>query len=74
MEYNLALTSTGELYGWGNNDSGQLGNNNTSHAETPSLIRFPDNIKIKDFSCGDNYVGAITYERKLYTWGYGSDG
>jgi alpha-tubulin suppressor-like RCC1 family protein len=33
IEYNLALTNNGELYGWGNNDAGQLGNSNTNYSE-----------------------------------------
>lgn len=72
-DYNLALTSDGKMYGWGNNDYGQLGNGSNIPSAKPKLLYFGGE-KIKQFSCGDFFAGAVTSSGKVYTWGYGGDG
>jgi alpha-tubulin suppressor-like RCC1 family protein len=39
--HSLALESDGTLWGWGANDHGQLGNNTTNDAYSPTLILWP---------------------------------
>lgn len=73
-DFNLVLTAEGKLLSWGNNQFGQLGNHTTQYSEVPKPVHNLSNIRIKDFSCGDQFVAAISEEGKLYTWGYGSDG
>jgi len=39
--HSLALRSDGTLWGWGSNDHGQLGNNTTNDAWSPTLVLWP---------------------------------
>lgn len=41
--HSLALESDGTLWGWGANDHGQLGNNTTNDAYSPTLVLWPQN-------------------------------
>jgi alpha-tubulin suppressor-like RCC1 family protein len=41
--HSLALEADGTLWGWGSNDHGQLGNNTTNDAYSPTPILWPDN-------------------------------
>jgi alpha-tubulin suppressor-like RCC1 family protein len=40
--HTLALRSDGTLWGWGANDHGQLGNNTTNDAYSPTLVLWPE--------------------------------
>jgi hypothetical protein len=40
--HSLALESDGTLWGWGSNDHGQLGNNTTNDAPSPTLVLWPE--------------------------------
>ncbi|MCL2015953.1 MAG: stalk domain-containing protein [Defluviitaleaceae bacterium] len=66
--YSLALTSNGVLYGWGNNNSGQLGNG--SSRIRPSRIM--DNIVA--FSTSNAHTLAIDNQGRLWAWGSNSAG
>lgn len=50
----LALTKTGEVYSWGHNGYCQLGNGNTNHGLSPSLLQGKDAE-----SCSLNYLVYI---------------
>lgn len=50
----LAATSANELYGWGNNQWGQLGLNNRTHTNTPTKASFPSK-KITQMHGGGMY-------------------
>ena len=39
--FSLAITTTGQLYGWGQNTSGQVGINSTSTVSSPVLVSGP---------------------------------
>lgn len=60
------------MYSWGSNDYGQLGKSTTSYQEIPSEIPGFAGVQIKDFSCGENFVGSVAKDGKIYTWGYGN--
>ncbi len=62
-----AITSEGELYMWGDNNFGQLGDGTTVDAVTPKLVKgLP---KVDDVSIGKMHCGAVTRDGDLYTWG-----
>lgn len=74
--HNLALTANGNVYSWGINDYGQLGNGTTSNSTVPFLIEeglYPD-IKVSDIAAGGWHSLAITEHGEVYVWGRGEYG
>ena len=63
----LILTSESKIYGWGNNDCGQIGKGIGRFVETPIEI---DTLPIKSISCSERRSFAVSYENYLFTWGY----
>ncbi|MDR0520163.1 MAG: hypothetical protein LBG82_09005, partial [Clostridiales Family XIII bacterium] len=69
----FAITSDGEVYAWGNNSSGQLGNGTMNNAVNymPQLIdqsHFGDE-KVKSIAAGWNHCFALTESGNIYAWG-----
>ncbi len=64
---NVAVISKdGELYMWGDNSHGQLGEYNGESTSVPQKIM--DNVA--SVSLGDRNVAAVTYDGTMYVWGY----
>ena len=61
-----ALTVNGDLYCWGKNDCGQVGNGSTEYQYTPVKVL----EDVKDFYSNYNAISAaITTNGDLYCWG-----
>ncbi|MGL4987547.1 MAG: Ig-like domain-containing protein, partial [Treponemataceae bacterium] len=71
--HSLAVTAKGEVYIWGSNTFGQIGNGFTSSTvSTPEkLTTISDVISI---SGGGGHTLALTRDGKVYAWGSNSDG
>ncbi|XP_063677273.1 E3 ubiquitin-protein ligase HERC2-like isoform X2 [Bolinopsis microptera] len=54
----LALSSSGEIYAWGDNDHGQQGNGGTTVNKTPQPVVGLDSQKITHLSCGSSHCVA----------------
>lgn len=67
-----AITSSGQLYSWGWNNNGQLGDGTTANKSTPTLISGITNVT--SISCGEQHVVASTRNNKIYTWGVNGNG
>ncbi|KAK5583921.1 hypothetical protein RB653_005526 [Dictyostelium firmibasis] len=68
--HSLALTETGELFGWGDNKYHQLSNNKSiTHIERPIQIQVIPNQRVKSIACGGNFSAAIMENGLLYVWG-----
>ena len=72
--HTLALSTTGEVWSWGDNTNGQLGhgNNNTTYNQ-PDVIN-PDyfgNLPIAQISAGYKHNNVVTADHNVYTWGLG---
>ena len=63
--HSAAVTENGELFMWGCNSSGQLGDGTHESKSVP--VKIMDNVKA--ISLGYNHSAAITYDGKLYLWG-----
>ncbi len=73
--HTLALTSDGELYGWGYNRIGQVGNGqNRTNEWSPFKIEHPPATKFEMISCGYHHSLALSSDRKVYSWGYNEYG
>ncbi|XP_023239739.1 RCC1 domain-containing protein 1-like isoform X2 [Centruroides sculpturatus] len=78
--HSVALSTIGDIYVWGWNESGQLGlpasisNKKLSEVVTfqaiPQLLDFPHDAIIKTVSCGSRHTAAISEDGQLWTWGW----
>lgn len=72
----LGLTSDGEVFAWGTNNYGQLGNGNNTSSNIPTKVVTPDgtaNISnIVEISAGDNYSIISNKDGNVYTFGHNS--
>ena len=75
-----ALDTDGELWAWGYNGYGQLGQNNTSDLNRPTKINkttYFNGNKIDAFwtaGAGYGFCFALDVEGRLYSWGYNGYG
>jgi alpha-tubulin suppressor-like RCC1 family protein len=60
-----AINAAGELYVWGSNYDGQLGNGST----TASLLPLKVSGTWNEVALGDGHVLAINSDKKLFAWG-----
>ena len=65
-----ALTVNGDLYCWGKNDCGQVGNGSTEYQYTP--VKVLENVK--KFNYYNEASAAVTTNGDLYCWGYNTSG
>ena len=66
-----AIYSTGALYTWGNNGSGELGDNTRLHRSMPTQIGLSSWVFVASLQ---NSTVAIDQNRGLYTWGGNNNG
>jgi alpha-tubulin suppressor-like RCC1 family protein len=77
--HSLALTASGQLYGFGSNQSGELGsttNNGTLNPNaTPTLISLPGQEgPVTQIAAGYEDSVVLTSSGQLYAFGYNSEG
>jgi alpha-tubulin suppressor-like RCC1 family protein len=70
--YTSAIKTDGTLWGWGNNGSGQLGDNTTINRSTP-VTTFAGGTNWKQVA-GQLHTAAIKTDGTLWTWGYNANG
>jgi len=68
----LLVTDDGQLYSWGNNGYGQLGNDIHGCTNTPQLIS--NEHKVIQVACGLYHSIALTETGEVYLWGLGGNG
>ncbi len=64
----MAIGSTGNLYTWGNNEFGQIGNGLLTDINTPTLISISGET-MASIEAGYSHSMAVTASGKLYVWG-----
>jgi uncharacterized repeat protein (TIGR02543 family) len=78
--HSMAVTTTGQVYAWGLNNRGQLGNNTLVNNSTPILISFNglndlnDGETIRNVFLGGAHSMAVTTNNRLYAWGWNNSG
>jgi alpha-tubulin suppressor-like RCC1 family protein len=70
--HTCALTSIGELYCWGRNYYGQLGDGSTDHKNTPTMTIFENGRK--KVYLGDDNSCAVLDDGELQCWGQNNNG
>jgi alpha-tubulin suppressor-like RCC1 family protein len=69
-EDTVAITRDGDMYTFGDNNYGQIGNNTTRSIKTIYKIDKINNSPWKKALCGMKYKIALNEEGKLFVWGY----
>ena len=77
--FSLAIDQDGNTWAWGNNDNGQLGNENTRGTNTPqSVLLDPKHastvLKAVQVSAGDFHSLAIDQDGNTWAWGHNDFG
>lgn len=72
---NCAIADNGNVYCWGFNDSGQLGNGNTGTDEnTPVAVIKPDGVYFTAVYIGKRHACALGDDQEIYCWGLNDSG
>ena len=66
--YTCAITNAAELYCWGANGSGQLGNGTTDQAGTPTLVS--GGHSWASVAAGGSHTCGVTTSDAAYCWGW----
>lgn len=70
--YSLALKSDGTLWGWGQNNEGQLGDRSVTLRMTPVQVQRLDNVV--SMSAGLMHAAAVKADGTLWVWGSNDEG
>lgn len=70
--HTCALSTSSELFCWGSNSSGQLGDGSTQERLQP--VKVPGLSGVVDFSLGDQHTCAVTDVGQVFCWGANSFG
>src|SRR5665213_2705019 len=68
----LALSSSGQVYAWGYNGQGELGDGSTTNSDTPVAVSagaIPGGTTITQIAGGGSHSLALSSTGQLYTWG-----
>jgi RCC1 and BTB domain-containing protein len=67
--HSLVLTNCGEVYAWGYNYWGRIGNGCNDHQLIPIKVRGFNNERVVMISCGSGHSTALTECGHVYSWG-----
>ena len=70
--HTCAVVDNGEVYCWGSNTYGQLGDDSTQNSETPVKVQNLPSATV--VSAGQNHTCAIVDEGRVFCWGYTESG
>lgn len=73
-DHTLALDASGNVYSWGNNASGQLGNGTTTGSSVPVAVTgFPSGTNIVQVAAGYRFSVARDSAGNVWAWGSNTD-
>jgi alpha-tubulin suppressor-like RCC1 family protein len=65
----FALAGSGQMYGWGNDESGQLGNGANTDTATPIAVNAPPSGSWSSMSAGSNFTLGLASNGAVFAWG-----
>ena len=69
-QHSCAVTGQGDVFCWGSNRSGQLGNNGSNRDyNSPQLTRLPVGVQAKQVAAGSEHSCAVATNGDVYCWG-----
>lgn len=72
--HSLALGSDGELYAWGDNTRGQIGDGSTLQRTAPVQVSLPAGVSALAIAAGYDHSLAMGSDGTLYAWGNNDSG
>jgi alpha-tubulin suppressor-like RCC1 family protein len=72
--HSLALKTNGDLYGWGFNFSGMVGNGNSGVGSESPLVHVATSDAWISIAAGDSHSVAVRSDNTLWSWGVSSSG
>jgi alpha-tubulin suppressor-like RCC1 family protein len=69
LYFNLAVTNAGQVYAWGYNGYGELGQGNTTNSAAPILVPFPAGTDVVAVAAGHDTSYALSSSGMVYAWG-----
>ncbi len=73
-DHSLALTSTGQIYTWGANFDGQLGDGSDLPSTTPVAAHAPSTVRFSAVAAGTSFSLALSSAGVVYSWGSNASG
>jgi alpha-tubulin suppressor-like RCC1 family protein len=73
-QHSLVLTNCGEVYAWGRNDCGQIGNGCNDNQSKPIQVKCFNNERVEVIACGSGHSMALTERGHVYSWGRNDHG
>ncbi len=73
-DHSLALSSTGQVYAWGANFDGQLGDGGTASSDLPVAVPAPPGVAFTAVAAGTGHSLALSSEGQVYAWGFNASG
>jgi alpha-tubulin suppressor-like RCC1 family protein len=70
----IALLKNGQVFSWGNNSWGQLGNDSTTGSDVPVQVHFPGDHVITYVATAGQTSFALDSKGNLYAWGDNTKG
>jgi len=68
-DFSVALTSAGQVFTWGGNQWGQLGDGSTRHRFGPHQVTLTGNPHIVTIAVGNDHVVAVSRHGRVFAWG-----
>lgn len=72
--HSLAIGSDGNIYAWGDNEYGQLGNGSTVDSDTLVKVALPAGVTASEIACGYYHSLALGSDGNVYAWGENNNG
>ncbi|MDD2600393.1 MAG: FG-GAP-like repeat-containing protein [Kiritimatiellae bacterium] len=72
--YTLAIDSAGDVWSWGNNAYGQLGDSTLADRTAPVRVLLPESESFVQVCAGETFGMALSLSGKVYVWGANSSG
>ena len=72
--FSLAIGNNGNVYAWGSNSNGQLGNGTTTDSDTLVNVNLPSGVTATAVACGHYHSLAIGSDGNVYAWGENNNG
>jgi alpha-tubulin suppressor-like RCC1 family protein len=68
-KHSLALTSAGQVWAWGHNGSGQLGDGTRTESHIPVRVKLPQGVTVTAIAVGGFDGLALTSAGDVLAWG-----
>lgn len=69
LNFTLLLDSAGDVWVWGTNDQGQVGNGTVDSVVKPTKIEALDHVFVTDIGAGQRHALAVSLKGEVWAWG-----